>query len=118
MMRTPARLRCSAGSMLLSRTRTAGTTGVRIALASILGASLLVSQLSATSPALAGSATAPVCVAPPSGLVSWWPAEGNADDIGDGNYGALVNEATFSAGKVGQAFSLDGTNHYVSIANT
>ena len=25
------------------------------------------------------------CVTPPSGLVSWWPGDGNAVDIEDGN---------------------------------
>ena len=42
------------------------------------------------------------CVDPPSGLVSWWPGDGNASDIVDGNDGALENGATFAAGHVGQ----------------
>ncbi len=32
----------------------------------------------------------PACVALPSGLVSWWPGDGNAQDIIDGNNGTLV----------------------------
>jgi hypothetical protein len=40
----------------------------------------------------------------PSGLVSWWPAEGNANDIYGSNHGTL-NGASFASGKVGQAFS-------------
>jgi len=56
--------------------------------------------------------TPPVCVTPPSGLVSWWPGESNANDIQDGNDGALQNGATFAAGKVGQAFSLDGVDDH------
>jgi len=59
-------------------------------------------------------ATAQVCVTPPSGLVSWWPGNGNANDIKDGNNGTLVNGATFAAGFVGQAFSFNGSN-YVEI---
>lgn len=57
----------------------------------------------------------PACVTPPSGLVGWWPGDGNADDIWDGNSGTMMNGATFAPGKVGQAFSLDGVNDHVSI---
>src|SRR5207249_415259 len=31
------------------------------------------------------------CVPPPSGLVSWWRAEGNALDSADANHGTLIN---------------------------
>jgi hypothetical protein len=44
------------------------------------------------------------CTPAPSGLVSWWRAEGDARDFWDGNHGAMQNGATFAAGKVGQAF--------------
>ena len=57
----------------------------------------------------------PPCFPPPAGLVSWWPGDGNANDIRDGNDGTLQNGATFTAGKVGQAFSFDGTNDFVAI---
>jgi hypothetical protein len=60
----------------------------------------------------------PTCVAPPSGLVSWWPGDGNATDIADGNDGTLQNGATFDAGKVGQAFSLDGVDDYVDVPDS
>ena len=46
------------------------------------------------------------------GLVSWWTAEGNADDIQDVNHGTLQNGATFATG---QAFSFDGTDDFVQI---
>ena len=55
------------------------------------------------------------CVAPPSGLVSWWPGDGNANDIADSNHGTLQNGATFAPGKVDQAFSFDGIDDFVSI---
>jgi hypothetical protein len=55
------------------------------------------------------------CITPPAGLVSWWPGEGNANDIWDGNPGTLLNGATFTAGKVGQAFSFDGVDDQVQI---
>jgi len=52
-----------------------------------------------------------VCTPPPSGLVSWWQAESNANDTVGGNNGALLNGASFAAGEVGQAFSLNGGGH-------
>src|SRR5439155_10222328 len=55
------------------------------------------------------------CVAAPSGLISWWPAEGNGNDIADGNNGTLFTNTTFMPGKVGQAFSFDGTSSAVVI---
>jgi hypothetical protein len=57
----------------------------------------------------------PVCVNPPSGLVSWWPGDDNTNDIKDGNNGTLVNGATFTAGKVGQGLSFDGVDDFVRI---
>jgi hypothetical protein len=54
---------------------------------------------------------------PPVGLVGWWPGNGNASDFADGNNGTLANGATFAAGRVGQAFSLDGVNDYVLLGN-
>jgi hypothetical protein len=59
----------------------------------------------------------PSCLTPPSGIVSWWPGEGNAGDLIGGNPGALQNGAGFVAGEVGQAFNLNGSNQYVRIPN-
>ncbi len=58
------------------------------------------------------------CLSPPSGLVNWWQGEGNANDSADGANGTLQNGATFAAGEVGQAFSFDGVDDYVSFGNT
>jgi PKD repeat protein len=60
----------------------------------------------------------PQCVSPPSGLTAWWPADGNADDIAGGNNGTLRNGATFVPGTVGQAFSFDGVDDYIEIADS
>jgi subtilisin family serine protease len=54
------------------------------------------------------------CAPVPSGLVSWWPGEGNANDVAGTNNGTLVNGAGFATGEAGQAFSLSGSN-YVSV---
>ena len=59
--------------------------------------------------------TAEVCTPAPSGLVSWWGGDNNALDIIGTNNGALHGDATYAAGKVGQAFSFDGSGDYVSI---
>ncbi len=56
----------------------------------------------------------PVCVQPPPGLVSWWPGEGNANDIFGTNNGTL-NGAAFAPGIVGQAFSFDGVDDYIQV---
>ncbi|HWR59234.1 MAG TPA: LamG-like jellyroll fold domain-containing protein [Thermodesulfovibrionales bacterium] len=58
---------------------------------------------------LTGQANAQTCVQPPTGLVSWWPGDGNANDIQDGNPGTLQGGATFGAAKVGQGFTFSGT---------
>jgi hypothetical protein len=53
------------------------------------------------------------CVTPPSGMVAWYPGDGNTDDIQNGNKGTLEGGATFAPGMVGQAFSLNGTDAFV-----
>lgn len=60
------------------------------------------------------------CVPPPSGLVSWWPGDGNASDIVSGNNGALLNGATFGAAGVGYAFFLSkgDTNACVQVPSS
>jgi tellurite resistance-related uncharacterized protein len=57
----------------------------------------------------------PPCIAPPSGLVSWWRGEGNALDQMGLNNGILQSGTTFTNGEVGQALSFDGVNAYVKI---
>ena len=55
------------------------------------------------------------CVVPPLGLVSWWPGDGNANDIVGINPGALQNGATFVTGQVEQAFRFDGMDDFVKV---
>ena len=55
------------------------------------------------------------CVAPPAGVVSWWPGNGNTDDIIGGNPGSLFAGATYATGYIGEAFSLDGVDDFVEI---
>jgi concanavalin A-like lectin/glucanase superfamily protein len=58
------------------------------------------------------------CLLPPTGLLGWWPGDGNANDIQLGSNGTLMNGATFAPGLVGQAFSLDGVNAFVNVPDT
>ena len=43
-----------------------------------------------------------------SSLVSWWQAEGNANDAEGNNPGTLVGNVTFDSGKIGEAFDFSG----------
>jgi Concanavalin A-like lectin/glucanases superfamily len=54
------------------------------------------------------------CVTPPAGLAYWWPGQGNALDIWGTNNGTLQGGVTFTNGKVGQAFNLDGATGFIS----
>ncbi|MFZ5797282.1 MAG: LamG domain-containing protein [Thermodesulfobacteriota bacterium] len=57
------------------------------------------------------------CTPPPADLVSWWQGEGNADDALGTYNGTPENGTAYAAGYVGQAFSFDGVDDYVVIAN-
>ena len=59
------------------------------------------------------------CDAPPAGIVGWWAGEGDASDQAGANSGTLMGGATATAiGMVGQCFTFDGTNGYVSIPDS
>ncbi len=59
-----------------------------------------------------------LAVLPPVGLVSWYRAEGNANDFADGNNGIPENGVAFVAGQVQQAFSLDGVDDRVRVPHS
>jgi len=58
-----------------------------------------------------------VCVAVPTGAVSWWRASGNAVDVLDGNHGTLAGNATYGEGRTGSGFRLDGNRDGVLIGS-
>jgi Concanavalin A-like lectin/glucanases superfamily len=58
------------------------------------------------------------CLLPPTGLVGWWSADGNAKDIQLGNNGTLTNGATSAQGFVNQAFEFDGHDDFVDVPDT
>jgi hypothetical protein len=55
------------------------------------------------------------CLPAPSGLVAYWPAEGNANDIVAGHDGILRNGVTFVPGRIGQAFGFDGIDDFIEV---
>jgi len=57
------------------------------------------------------------CVQPPSGMVSWWSADGNPNDIVDGNHGTLIGSAGYAPGVVDQAFSFTAAGDCVEVPN-
>src|SRR5438874_13561722 len=59
-----------------------------------------------------------LCTPPPTGMVSWWPGDGNANDIRDGKNGTPQGGVIFLAGVGGHVFSLDGVDDYVRIPNS
>jgi ABC-type transport system substrate-binding protein len=54
----------------------------------------------------------------PPGLVSWWPADGDAADATGSNDGALRNGATFAPGTKRQGFFFDGTDDFVEVPDS
>jgi hypothetical protein len=57
----------------------------------------------------------PGCITAPSGLVDWWPGEGNPNDIFGSCNATPNNEFTYTAGKQGLAFQFDGTTSYLAV---
>ena len=51
----------------------------------------------------------------PSGAVSWWRAESNAEDVTGRANGTLVGSVNFEEGKATRAFKFNGTNGYVAL---
>jgi hypothetical protein len=58
--------------------------------------------------------TPPPCDPAPSGLISWWPGEGNANDIAGTNNGVVQN-ILYTGGEVGSAFYLNGSNAFIAM---
>jgi len=92
-----------------------------VALAIVLppdeGSAPVGAQESTDTPTPTPTATSHPCLSPPSDLVSWWPGDGDAQDIEDGNDGTPTGGAGFGTGVVDQGFSLDGFDDFVSVGN-
>src|SRR5437667_9555192 len=82
-------------------------SGVVVALVAV---ALLIPHIGGTADAACGPA--------PSGLVSWWRAEGDYTDCQGANNGTQVGSVPFAAGKVGQAVSdSNNANNYVDLGD-
>jgi hypothetical protein len=57
------------------------------------------------------------CAQPPSGMISWWPANGNANDVWGGHNGILQG-VNFTPAKVGQGFTSFAQNTYVEVPDS
>ncbi|MFH1270670.1 MAG: S8 family serine peptidase, partial [Nanoarchaeota archaeon] len=55
------------------------------------------------------------CASVSFGIVSWWPGEGNAEDVVDENDGELKGGVGFAEGRAEQAFSFNSYDDYVEI---
>lgn len=82
--------------------------------------SVLVANIVGSTNSIAATLTVniPVCDPPPSGLVSWWAAEGNALDQIGGINGTPVGNLTYGPGQAGQAFVGDGISSGISMSNS
>lgn len=57
----------------------------------------------------------PPCTNPPAGLLGWWRATQDAADSAGANAGTLAGNAGFAPGKVGPAFTFDGSGDAVRL---
>lgn len=64
-----------------------------------------------------GGGSASVFASGTSDLVSHWSAEGDATDSIADNHGTIQNGATFTQGKIGQAFSFDGVDDVIDVTD-
>ena len=55
-----------------------------------------------------------ICVSAPAGIVGWWTAEGNTSDVV--NSSTTIGTASYTTGRVGRAFSMNGTTHGLTAA--
>ncbi len=62
------------------------------------------------------TAQIPPCAPPPANMTAWFTGDNTANDIVSGNIGTL-HGGSYAAGKVAQAFKLDGVDDYVSVPN-
>lgn len=59
-----------------------------------------------------------VCTLPSTGIAAWWQAEDSLSDILSGSLGVLQGGTTFTNGKVGRAFHLDGQSSAILVSDS
>jgi uncharacterized delta-60 repeat protein len=60
----------------------------------------------------------PASVAPPAGIIGWWPGDGGPNDISGSTYAVPLNDTSYAAGQVGQAFSFDGSDDGLAVGGS
>lgn len=104
-------------------TVTFGNANVTVTTATFSVAGTYVLRLTASDSLLSANDTVTItvnpapCLHPPSGLISWWRGEADFTDRVSNNHGTPLNGPTFIPAKVGQGFSLDGTDDAIQIAD-
>src|ERR1022692_1516156 len=86
----------------------AGTNGAAGKLGSA-GSNGVAGKLGGTGSAGANGAGGAPSTCAPSGMVSWWHADGNYNDAVGSNNGTTGGDVTFAPGEINQGFQLDGT---------
>lgn len=66
---------------------------------------------------IASPASAADCLTIPSGIEAWWPGDDTGDELVHGRDGTLANGADYTTGVVGQAFTFDGVDDVVTVAD-
>jgi hypothetical protein len=115
-----ANLACTAAAAAFASPGVGNNIPVSVSGIALGGSAAANYQLSSTTAATTanivfGSADS-ACVASPAGVTAWWKGDGDATDV-TGAFGATPGgDVSFASGKVGQAFSFDGTQSpYVSL---
>lgn len=63
-----------------------------------------------------GTSVGPLFMPVPNNLISWWQAEGTANDSQSSYHGTLTNGATATPiGQIDKAFGFDGVNDYIQV---
>jgi hypothetical protein len=66
---------------------------------------------------VASTASAPLPVTPPSGMLAWFPADGYPTDI-QSAHGELLSSITYGASEVGQSFVFNGLSSFITVTDS
>ncbi len=81
-------------------------------------AAAVIAALVALNCVIAFLAFRPKGIAPPPGLVAWWPLDGNAADVAGGHNGTLEGSYHFGPAEVGQGLFLEGERSGISVPDS
>jgi hypothetical protein len=63
------------------------------------------------------AATIGSCTPPPTGMIRWYPGDGNTGDLIEGTSATVTGRVSFMTGEVAQAFAFDGSTGYLDLGN-